>query len=297
MTISRRRRMRRIGALPEGRQAHAAERVDEAFTLGAQRAIRLDDTLDGRCDIVLPYRRTDDFTQRSEAVRRAAERNLVPLLAMLVDAEDADVADVVMPARIHAAGHLYLDVAQVVQVVEIVEALLDLLRDPERAGIGERAEIQPRAGDHVRKGADVRHGELVAFELEPHLVQLALAHVREQQILIVGGADEAEAHALGERCDRLHLLTAHIPRVLSVRFERYEHRAIPAHAVGTGIVAIPGLEGGFAAGAGVEVLERLVGLRPEEAAHPLDFGGRQARSARARALPLGFHLLAEALDT
>jgi len=59
---------------------------------------------------------------------------------MLVDAEDADVADVVMPAGIHAAGHLDLDVAQVVQVVEIVEALLDLLRDPERAGIGERAE-------------------------------------------------------------------------------------------------------------------------------------------------------------
>src|SRR5256885_12521826 len=50
------------------------------------------------------------------------------------------------------SGHLDLDVAQVVQVVEIVEALLDLLRHPERAGVGERAEIQPRAGDHVREG-------------------------------------------------------------------------------------------------------------------------------------------------
>src|SRR6266436_1014432 len=250
MTISRRRRMRRIGALPEGRQAHAAERVDEAFTLGAQRAIRLDDTLDGRCDIVLRYRRTDDFTQRSEAVRRAAERNLVPLLAMLVDAEDADVADVVMPAGVHAAGHLDLDIAQVVQVVEIVEALLDLLRHPERAGIGERAEIQAGAGDHVRERADVRHGQLVARELEPHLVQLTLAHVREEQVLIVGGADEAEAHALGERRDRLHLLRAHVPRVLSVGLERHEHRAIPAHAVRTGVVAIPGLEGGLAPGHG-----------------------------------------------
>src|ERR1700682_4572611 len=129
--------MRRIGALPEGRQAHAAERVDEAFTLGAQRARRLDNPLDGRCDFVLRYRRTDDFTQRSEAVRRAAEGNLVPLLAMLVDAEDADVADVVMPAGVHAAGHLDLDVAQVVPVVAIAAALLDILRAPERAGIGE----------------------------------------------------------------------------------------------------------------------------------------------------------------
>src|SRR2546430_9721183 len=111
--------MRRIGALPEGPEAHAAQGVDEAFALGAQGAIHLDHSLDGRRDFVLRHRRTDDFTERGEAVRRAAEGDLVPLLAVLVDAEDADVADVVMAAGVHAAGHLDLDVAQVVQVVEI----------------------------------------------------------------------------------------------------------------------------------------------------------------------------------
>src|SRR5947207_6509348 len=148
--------MRRIGALLEGRKAHAAQRVDEALALGTQRAIQLDDSLDGRCDFALRYRGTDDLTERGEAVRRAAEGDLVPLLAVLVDAEDADVADVVVAAGVHAAGHLDLDIPQVVQVVEIVEALLDLLRHPERAAIGEGAEIKHRAGDHVIEGSYVR---------------------------------------------------------------------------------------------------------------------------------------------
>ena len=64
--------------------------------------------------------------ERGEAAGRAAEGDLVPLLAVLIDAQDADVPDVVVAAGIHAAGHLDLDLAEVVQVVEIVEALLDV---------------------------------------------------------------------------------------------------------------------------------------------------------------------------
>src|SRR5205814_9505931 len=98
--------MRRIGALLEGRKAHAAQRVDEALALGTQRAIQLDDSRDGRCDFALRYRGTDDLTERAEAVRRAAERDLVPLLAVLVDAEEADFAHVAVAAGAHAGGLL-----------------------------------------------------------------------------------------------------------------------------------------------------------------------------------------------
>src|SRR5689334_8126843 len=147
--------MRRIRALPEWLESHAAQRLDEALAVRAQRAIHLDDALDSRGDLTLGNRRADDFPERREAVRRAAERDLVPLLAVLVDAEDADVADVVMAAGVHAAGHLDLDIAEVVEVVEIVEALLDLPGDAQGAGVRERAEVQPGTGDHVGERADV----------------------------------------------------------------------------------------------------------------------------------------------
>ena len=95
----------------------------------AQLAVDLDDALDGGGDLRLRHRGPDDLAQCGEAVGRAAEGDLVPLLAVLIDAEDADVPDMVVAAGIHAAGHLDLDLAQVVEIVEIVEALLDLLGD------------------------------------------------------------------------------------------------------------------------------------------------------------------------
>src|SRR5215475_4982521 len=101
--------MCRIGVLPEGREPDAAHGVDEAFLLGAQRSIDVHDALDRGGDLTLRYRRSDDFTERGEAVGRAAETDLVPLLAMLVDAQHADMPDVVMPAGIHASRHLELD--------------------------------------------------------------------------------------------------------------------------------------------------------------------------------------------
>src|SRR4030095_11973835 len=101
--------------------------------------------------------RADHFAERRVlSAGRAAERDLVPLLAALIDAEDADVTDRVMAAAIHAAGHLQLNLAEVVQMIEVVETLVDLRGDRDRTRVGERAKIQPRAADHVRERADVR---------------------------------------------------------------------------------------------------------------------------------------------
>src|SRR5579863_9491795 len=120
--------MYRIDALPERFESDSAQRVDETLTLVAQPAIGLDNPLDGPRHLIPWQRRTDHLAERREAVGRAAEGELVPLLAALLDAEDADVADVMVAAAIHAAGDLDLDLAQVVQVVQVIEPRLDLVR-------------------------------------------------------------------------------------------------------------------------------------------------------------------------
>src|SRR6516165_11434065 len=294
--MSRRRRMCRIGALPEGCEADPPHGVDEALTFLAQVAVGLDDTLERRCDLILWHRGTDHLAERSGAVRRAAEADLVPLLAVLVDAEYADVTDVMVPAGVHAAGHLDLDLAEVVEVVEIIEAPLDLLRHRDRAGIGERAEVEPGAGDHVGERTDVRHREPESRELTPHLVKRALRYIGEQQVLGVGAADETEAHALGERRHTLHLGGSHVARHRTVSLERNEHGTVSRHAVCPRVVAVPGLEGDLATCARVAVFERLVGLWPEVPAYPLDLGRGEPRCAAARRLPLRLDLGAEALE-
>ena len=76
--------------------------------------VGVDDRLDGVDDLVGGEGRADDVAERRGLGGGAAERDLVELLALLVDAEDADVADVVMAAGVDAAGDLDLQLADVV---------------------------------------------------------------------------------------------------------------------------------------------------------------------------------------
>src|SRR5580765_6289257 len=107
---SRCRRMCRIGALLEGPDADTAHGIDEALLVVAHAAVDLHDALEGGGHLVLGHRRTDHLAEGgAAAARRAPESDLVPLLAVLIHAQHADVADVVAPAGIHAAGHVQLD--------------------------------------------------------------------------------------------------------------------------------------------------------------------------------------------
>src|SRR5918999_1698749 len=133
----------RINSGLEWGDADAAERVDETLVAFALGDVDLEDALQRLRDFEVRHGRADHLAQRRVcAARGAAERDLVPLLAALVDAEDADVPDGVVAAAVHAAGHLQLDLAQVVEVVEAVETLVDLLRDRDRGRVGERAEVE-----------------------------------------------------------------------------------------------------------------------------------------------------------
>src|SRR3954469_6144159 len=122
-----------IDAFLEGLEADAMHHVDEALGFAvAAFEVAGDELLDHFGDVGACERGPDDPAQRR--ARRdfarpglslvAADLDLVPLLAVLVDAEDADVADVVMPAGVHASRDVQVELADIVQVVEVVEALL-----------------------------------------------------------------------------------------------------------------------------------------------------------------------------
>src|SRR5258708_17621226 len=127
-----------------------------------------------------------------------ADLDLVPLLAVLIDAEDADMPDVVMAAGVHAAGNVEIELADVVQLVEIVEAPLDCFRHRNRLGVGQRAEIAAGAGDDIGEQPQVGRRKPEPPRLAPHLDEIALSHVGEHQVLFVRDAQLAERVAVGE---------------------------------------------------------------------------------------------------
>src|SRR5882762_3506376 len=141
--------------------ADAVHHVNEALGVAvAAREVALDQLFDHVGDLGARERRADHLPERgapagTDFALVAAHLDLVPLLAALVDAENADMADVVVAAGVHASGNVEIDFADVVQVIEIVEALLDGLNHRNRFGIGERAEIATRTTDDVDEQTDI----------------------------------------------------------------------------------------------------------------------------------------------
>ena len=108
------------------------------------------------------------------------------------------MAAVVVAAGVDAAADVQVDVADVVQLVEVVEALGDRRGDRDRARVGERAEVAAGAGDHVGQEADVGRREAGLARRLPERGQVARAHPRQHQVLVVRDAQLAGAEALGE---------------------------------------------------------------------------------------------------
>src|SRR6202012_673671 len=108
-----------IDALPEWFDAEPFHRVDEKLLgRGAQRQIGLDAVLDHVGDLVVLHARADQRAELALPVGAAADGDLINLLAVLLDAENADMADMVMAAGIDAAG--YIDVQPADQIGGLV---------------------------------------------------------------------------------------------------------------------------------------------------------------------------------
>ena len=84
-----------------------ARRLGEGFLLVA-RAIQIggDHVLDRLGDVGLGHRRADHGADGGVLVVAAADGDLVELLAVLLDAQNADMADMVVAAGVDAAGNL-----------------------------------------------------------------------------------------------------------------------------------------------------------------------------------------------
>src|SRR5690606_19742262 len=141
--------IRCIDALLERVDSDTAEGVEEGFFFGALLDVDLDQLVDHVGHFLLGEGRAEDLRQAGLAAGAAAEGHLVELLALLVHAEDADVADVVVAAGVHAAGDVEVEVADVEQVVQVVEAALDGFGHRDRLGVGQGAEVAARAADDV----------------------------------------------------------------------------------------------------------------------------------------------------
>src|SRR2546425_12546516 len=98
-----------INAFLERFDADALHHVDEALGFAvAPVQVGLDEALDDVGNIGAREGRSDYFSKRSRRLI-PADLDLVPLLAVLIDAQDADVPDVVVAAGVHAARDVQVE--------------------------------------------------------------------------------------------------------------------------------------------------------------------------------------------
>src|SRR5690606_15699864 len=114
---------------------------------GAMGEIGVDHDLDRIGDLAGTEAAADDLTDRGLLVAGTAQRDLVELGALLLHAQYADMADMMVAAGIDAAGDLDLELADFFLPRLRAEALRNLLRHWNRARIGQCAIIEAGAGD------------------------------------------------------------------------------------------------------------------------------------------------------
>src|SRR5579871_4991602 len=161
-----------IDCLLESFRAEAAHGVDETLRFAvANVQVPADEPLDDIGNLGRGERAAEHFAERRVLALRAADLDLIPLLTVLVDAEDAYVADVVVAAGVHATRNIEVELADVEQIVEVLETGADRLRDRNRLGVGQRTEVAPRAADDVGEQPDVRRRHAEPAQLQPQVVQ------------------------------------------------------------------------------------------------------------------------------
>ena len=266
----------------------------------AQFEIGRGDVLDDVGDLGIGHRGADQRAERGILVGLAAKRDLIKFLAVLLDAENADMADMVMAAGIDAAGNIDVQPAEIALQIEIAEAPRDLLRDRDRARIGEAAIIEAGAGDDVGDEIDVRRGDADRVERAPQRRQIALRDMRQHQILLVADADFAERVTIGEVGDRIHLLGGGIAGRAAFRLQRQRDDGVAGHLVIGDRIVDPGVKAAVGAARCGKfrrvVIEPRVGRIAEAAG---DFGndpaGSSASAPSLMALPFGVDFLCKSL--
>src|SRR5207247_6060095 len=126
-----------IDPLLERINADALDGVDEQLARPrAQLEIGRGDVLDHIGDLAIGNGGTEDRAELGVLAGAAADRHLIILLAVLLDAENADVTDVMMAAGVDAAGNVDVQPYQAAGASEIAGAARELFGDRDRARAG-----------------------------------------------------------------------------------------------------------------------------------------------------------------
>ena len=207
------------------------------------------------------------------------------------------MADMMMTAGVDAARDLELQFADIVLPFEVGKAPADRLRDRDRAGVGERAIIEPRTGDDVADQAGVWRPQPARVEGAPELEEIALANVREHQILFVADPDFAKAVGFGEIRDGIHLRRRRIPRNPALGLQGYRHDGVAGRLVGGHIVARPGGENRVIAAPrrvrGIHRIQGFVRRRRQIGVDAIDLLGRKIEHAVLDVRPFRLDQLGE----
>src|SRR3990167_2432025 len=124
-----------IKNLLERVRSEAAIGVEKAFAGLAVFLVKFDEAADRADNLARGETAAGDGADAGVVGARTAERDLVEFIAFFIDAEDSDMTGVVVAAGVDAAGDFYLQLADVSRFVRICEALGDLLRHRNRAGV------------------------------------------------------------------------------------------------------------------------------------------------------------------
>ena len=95
------------------------------------------------------HRRAQSLPQYSAVLVPPANGQLVPGLAFFLHTENANVANVMVSAGIHAAGYLYFHWAYRLLLIQVGEGFMECFGKGQRRRVGETAEVQPGTGDAV----------------------------------------------------------------------------------------------------------------------------------------------------
>src|SRR5690606_9357893 len=113
-----------------------------------------------------------DLAERSVGALAAAEKQLVVLQPLLVDAEDADMAGMVMPAGVDAPRNLELQFADL--ALPSGKALGNPLRDRDRTGVGKGAIVKAGTGDDVTDLVEIGGPQTSLVERLPDGIEIRL---------------------------------------------------------------------------------------------------------------------------
>ena len=203
-----------------------------------------------RLDHILHFaggkRRTDDTPGRGLARQRGAIRatqgHLVPLLAVLIDAQNADVAAVVVAAAVDAAADVKVHRPDVVQLIEVLVTRQDLLRQGQGARVGQITKVATGARNHVGEQTDVGTRQAQGLRLAPDIDQLIVGHPRQDQVLLVAHASFTQRKTLCQIGGLRQLNGRGVPRRVTGAFERQADGAQSGVGVQSHVALDPALK-------------------------------------------------------